>query len=105
MVESFLSAHRGQIPDPASQKRVDEWTPEVSAVGWARAVTEIPDGNPDRDVILVAEDDAELHGLAGHHEPPIGVLSANRPARAFYEAVGGARSDRASTTKRATCCP
>ena len=107
----------------------------MSAVGWARALTEIADGNPDRDVILVAEDDSELLGLIaggpgegggatgttceigalyvhqehrgqgigeallraaadhladlGHHELRIGVLSANRPARAFYEAMGG----------------
>ena len=36
MVDSFLSAHRGQMPDAAWQQRVDEWTPEVSARGWAR---------------------------------------------------------------------
>ena len=28
MVDSFLSAHRGQMPDAAWQQRVDEWTPE-----------------------------------------------------------------------------
>src|SRR6187431_2054584 len=36
MVGSWLSAHRGQMPDAAWQKRVDEWTPAVSARGWAR---------------------------------------------------------------------
>jgi hypothetical protein len=39
MVESFLDAHRGQLPEAAHQKRADEWTPEVSAAGWARALT------------------------------------------------------------------
>ena len=33
MVESWLSAHRGQVSDIAWQRRVDEWTPEVSAAG------------------------------------------------------------------------
>lgn len=134
MVESFLSAHRGQMPDAAFQKRVDEWTPEVSSRGWAKALAEIADGNPDRDVILVAEDDGGLVGLVaagaaqdapsgrrceigalyvlprrrgqgigsallraaavqladlGYIELRIGVLSANAPARAFYEAMGG----------------
>jgi ribosomal protein S18 acetylase RimI-like enzyme len=55
MVESWLSAHRGQIPEPAWQKRVEEWTPEVSARGWARALGERADGTTD-DVFLLAED-------------------------------------------------
>ena len=58
MVDSFLSAHRGQMPDAAWQKRVDEWTPDVSARGWARAITEQGGGHAVRDVLLVAEDDA-----------------------------------------------
>jgi ribosomal protein S18 acetylase RimI-like enzyme len=57
MVASFLSAHRGQMPDAAWQKRVDEWTPDVSARGWARAITEQGGGNAAGDVVLVAEDD------------------------------------------------
>ena len=63
MVESFLSAHRGQMPDDAFQKRVEEWTPEVSARAWARALAHLADGNPDREVVLVAEDDGGLVGL------------------------------------------
>ena len=57
MVDSWLSAHRGQMPDAAWQKRVDEWTPDVSSRGWVRAFTERADGNASRDVLLVAEDD------------------------------------------------
>jgi ribosomal protein S18 acetylase RimI-like enzyme len=134
MVESFLSAHRGQMPDAAFAKRVDEWTPEVSAVGWARSLAEPADGNPDRDVVLVAEDRGRLLGLVsggaaegaassttceigalyvhpqhlgrgigrallrtaagrladlGYTELQVRVLSANGPARGFYEALGG----------------
>ncbi len=58
MVESWLSAHRGQMPDAAWQKRLAEWTPEVSARGWAGALTEQADGRLERDVFLVVEDDA-----------------------------------------------
>lgn len=134
MVDSFLSAHRGQMPDAAWQKRVDEWTPGVSAQGWARAITERAEGRVTRDVLLVAEDDAgALSGLVTGtaHDDPSGsaaevealyvvparqgrgigrlllraaareladvgfaalqleVLTANHPARRFYEAMGG----------------
>lgn len=134
MVESFLSAHRGQMPDAAYRKRVEEWTPEVSARAWARALAELADGNPDWAVVMVAEDDGGLLGLVaggaaegdpsgkmceigalyvdtrrrgegvgtallhaaagrladlGYTELHIAVLSANGPARAFYEAMGG----------------
>jgi GNAT superfamily N-acetyltransferase len=64
IVESFLMANRGQIPEAAYQKRVAEWTPEASARGWERALARLADGNPDREVILVAEaDDGDLVGL------------------------------------------
>ena len=39
-VEAWLSAHRGQMPEAAWRKRVEEWTPEVSAQGWARSLSE-----------------------------------------------------------------
>lgn len=74
MVDSFLSAHRGQMPDAAWQQRVDEWTPEVSARGWARAITDQAEGNAARDVLLVAEDDsgvlsALVAGTAADDDP------------------------------------
>ena len=75
MVDAFLSAHRGQMPDAAWQQRVEEWTPDVSARGWARAIAEgAGDGTP-RAVLLVAEDDAAVltalvSGTPADHEPP-----------------------------------
>lgn len=135
MVETWLSAHRGQMPDAAWQKRADEWTPQVSARAWARLLSEHADGEHPRIVLLVVEHDAgELEALAlgsaaedgesdataridalyvlpdrqgqgigrlllretarelvklGFTKLHISVLSANRPARAFYEAMGG----------------
>ena len=135
MVESWLAAHRGQVPEAAWQKRVEEWTPDVSAAAWARLLSERAGGEHARTVLLVAEvhparavglllatededDDsgstaqvdalyvlpdeqgrgigrllltsaaAQLVSL-GFSRLHIGVLTANAPARAFYEAMGG----------------
>jgi GNAT superfamily N-acetyltransferase len=134
-VEAWLSAHRGQMPDAAWQKRVDEWTPDVSARAWARLLTEQADGDPARVVLLIAEgDNGDPFGLVlgteaeddtsgstaqidalyvlpafqgqgigrwllqqaatelatlGFSSLNIGVLTANLPARRFYEVMGG----------------
>jgi GNAT superfamily N-acetyltransferase len=80
MVESWLSAHRGQIPEAAWQKRVEEWTPEVSARAWARALTEGGEGNDERDVFLVAEDETgALVGLVS------GGPADGQPSRSIAE--------------------
>ncbi|MEO5852960.1 MAG: GNAT family N-acetyltransferase [Nocardioides sp.] len=135
MVDSWLSAHRGQIPEDAWHQRVEQWTHEVSARGWARVLAERDSGNTARHVLLVAEDadgvvvavvagraadDAPSGSIAeigalyvapDHHGQGIGralvraaagelvtwgfsqlhlgVLTANLPARRFYEAMGG----------------
>jgi ribosomal protein S18 acetylase RimI-like enzyme len=135
MVDSFLSAHRGQMPDAVWQQRVDEWTPDVSARAWARTIADRAAGKAARDVLLVADDDegsltalvsgsaadddrsgsiAEIGALyvlpdrrgrgfggsllraaaseladLGFSALHLGVLTANLPARGFYEAMGG----------------
>jgi hypothetical protein len=38
VVATYLAAHRDQMPAEAWAKRVQEWTPEVSAHGWARTL-------------------------------------------------------------------
>lgn len=58
MVEAWLSAHRGQMPDSAWRKRVDEWTPDVSARAWARLLSERAGGDHARVVLLVAVEDS-----------------------------------------------
>lgn len=143
MVESWLTAHRGQVPDAVWLARNTEWTPEVSARGWARVMTDIAVAGVASDVLLVAEDDFGLtvglvHGVVGddrselrgeisslyvshdrHREGigaallrdaaaalrdlgavslGLGVLTANLPARSFYEAMGG-RSVGTGTTE------
>lgn len=57
MVEAWLSAHRGQMPDLAWRKRVDEWTPDVSSRAWARLLSRRASGDRARVVLLVAEED------------------------------------------------
>lgn len=133
-VTSSLSAHTGQVPDEAWRRRVADWTPEVSAKGWARVLLDQAVGDARHDVLLVADRGGQLVGLvyarpAGDHDPAqtaevsalyvdpacrgqgvgaallgtaalelsrlgfstvrLEVLSANLPARAFYEHMGG----------------
>lgn len=141
MVDAWLSAHRGQVPEPVWRKRVEEWTPEVSAAAWARLLVEQARGTAARAVVLVAEEPGEgglvalvlgdedvedatgstaqigalyvredrrgrgigrallraaAGELAGHgfSRLRVGVLTSNRPARAFYEAMGGQEIER-----------
>lgn len=137
MVEAWLAAHRGQMPETLWQRRLAEWTPEVSAAAWARLLVEQARGEAARVVVLVAEEAEEgrdpLALVMGHQDEEdssgstaqvgalyvrpdhrghgigrallgeaarelaglgfsalhIGVLTLNRPARAFYEAMGG----------------
>ncbi len=64
MVTTYLTAHRYQVPDNAWAKRAEEWTPAVSAQGWARTLREIAAGERPQDCIYVAVDGGELVGLA-----------------------------------------
>ncbi|WP_374455427.1 N-acetyltransferase family protein [Nocardioides sp.] len=135
MVGAWLSAHHGQMPEAAWQKRVEEWTPEVSAQGWARMLSSMAAGDQLRTVLLVAEeepsdpvglvlateDEGDVSGATaqvnalyvlptdqgrgtgrlllrtaaaelrrrGFSRLHVGVLTANLPARGFYEAMGG----------------
>lgn len=64
IVDTFLSAHEGHMPDEAMRRRREEWTHEVSANGWRRTLRSIAqDANP-LECIFVASDDAgEVIGL------------------------------------------
>ena len=74
MVESWLSAHRGQVPAEAYRRRVDEWTPQVSARAWARLLAALAEDRARREVLLVAEDEAGdlvalVYGASADDEP------------------------------------
>ena len=89
MVEAWLSAHRGQMPDTAWQKRVDEWTPDVSARAWARLLTEQTEGEHARVVLLVAEDDSgDSVGLVLGTEGQVRHVGLDRPDRCPVRAAG-----------------
>jgi ribosomal protein S18 acetylase RimI-like enzyme len=65
MVATYLAAHRDQQPAEVWAKRAEEWTPEVSADGWARTLSEIASGDRAQDCIYVALDEGgEIVGLA-----------------------------------------
>jgi ribosomal protein S18 acetylase RimI-like enzyme len=65
MVDIFLAAHRDHMPAEAWAKRAAEWTPEVSAQGWASTLREIAAGQQLHECIYVAVDEGgELIGLA-----------------------------------------
>jgi GNAT superfamily N-acetyltransferase len=65
IVDTYLSAHRGQIPEGAWARRKQEWTYEVSEAAWTRSLREIASGASPRDCIYVALDErGEITGLA-----------------------------------------
>ena len=69
MVDTYMRAHKGQIPEGAWQQRKQEWTPEVSANAWARNLREIAEDiankGQSQDCIFVAIDEMtdEMVGL------------------------------------------
>jgi len=65
MVDTWLVAHRDQIPPEAWAKRAKEWTYAESEQGWARTLREIAEDADSKDCIYVAETtDGDLVGLA-----------------------------------------
>ncbi|MEZ4708925.1 MAG: GNAT family N-acetyltransferase [Caldilineaceae bacterium] len=77
MVDTYLAAHRGQMPDKAWQKRKDEWTPDVSARSWRGYLQGMADGEDPDDCVYVAEvedaDKAYLQ-LTGGRDAPLHVV-------------------------------
>ncbi len=69
MVATYLAAHQGQMPAEAWAKRAEEWTPEVSARGWARTLREIASGERPQDCIYVAVDEGGAI-VEGHDRAP-----------------------------------
>lgn len=66
MVETWLNAHRDQIPGHLWEARRLEWTPEVSEHGWRRTIAAIANGSAADDAVLVACDvDRGAHRIVG----------------------------------------
>ena len=69
MVDTYLAAHHGQMPEEAWIKRRDEWTYEVSERGWRRSITELATQPEPNEFFYVAEylPKSEIVGLAHGH--------------------------------------
>src|SRR5262245_14134294 len=66
MVDTFLSAHRGHIPEEVWKWRQQNWTYEVSARGWERTLKGIVDGSSPAECLYVAErGPGGIIGIAG----------------------------------------
>ncbi len=58
IVDTFLAAHRGMIPDEVWEWRQKNWTYEVSALGWERTLRSIEDLTSPQACVFVAENGA-----------------------------------------------
>ncbi len=66
MVETWLAAHKGQVPEGQWQARQKNWTPEVSARGWAETLRDMAAGaDPDSCIYLALApaDPPEIIGI------------------------------------------
>ncbi|MEZ4680970.1 MAG: hypothetical protein R2932_42840 [Caldilineaceae bacterium] len=82
MVETYLRAHKGQIPNAAWLERQAEWTPEVSAANWARAIRAIAEDAHSLNCIYVAVAENE------QPEQVVGLIMGGPSGVAGYEGVG-----------------
>jgi len=65
-VETWLAAHKGQIPEGQWLARQKNWTPEKSAQGWAETLRDMGEGeSPDYCVYLAVDtaDSPEIIGI------------------------------------------
>jgi ribosomal protein S18 acetylase RimI-like enzyme len=64
MVDTWLDAHRFQMPEHLWEARRRDWTAEVSERGWRRTIEAIADGSSPHDAVLVACDAGRIVGIA-----------------------------------------
>ncbi len=65
MVDTYLTAHKGQVPESVWLQRQREWTPEVSANNWARTLRTIARGDLPQTCIYVAVADEVVGVVMG----------------------------------------
>ena len=64
-IDTFLTAHKGQISEEALRKRKEEWSQEESERNWHRTLREISDGISPRSCVYIALDQSgEVIGIA-----------------------------------------
>lgn len=54
MVDTWLAAHRGQVPEGQWQRRREEWTYADSERAWRSLLAELADGSNTEDCVYVA---------------------------------------------------
>jgi GNAT superfamily N-acetyltransferase len=85
IVDTWLSAHRGQIPDGQWQRRHDEWTYAVSERGWRELLEEIDVGSNTQDCVYVAVTDGdEVVGVAVGCPAELNLLTNSAEVSAVY---------------------
>ena len=64
VVDTWLEAHHGQMPDHLWEARRSDWTYDESEQGWRRALASIADGSSPGDHTFVATDNDQVVGVA-----------------------------------------
>ena len=65
MVDIWLAAHRGQVPDEQWQRRREDWRYGDSERSWRSLLAEIADGSNTQDCVYVAiRDEGEVVAIA-----------------------------------------
>lgn len=81
MVETWLAAHKGQIPEGQWQARQKNWTPEVSANGWAETLRDMAAGEDADSCIYLAVATADPQLQTSEVPQLIGIVMGG-PAKA-----------------------
>jgi GNAT superfamily N-acetyltransferase len=85
IVDTWLSAHRGQIPEGQWQRRHDEWTYAVSERGWRELLEEIDAGSSTQDCVYVAvTEEDEVVGVAVGCPAELSLLKNAAEVSALY---------------------
>ena len=85
MVDTWLSAHHGQIPQGQWQKRREEWTYDVSERGWRELLEEIDSEDDNQYCVYVAVADTdEVVGIAVGRPAILNLLADAAEVSSIY---------------------
>ena len=85
MVDTWLAAHRGQVPEGQWQRRHDEWSYADSERGWCNLLTELADGSNTEDCVYVAVTaEGEVVGVAVGCPAEVDLLPNAAEVSALY---------------------
>ena len=84
LVDTWLSAHYGQVSEEQWNRRRNEWTYDVSENGWRRLLEEIASGENDQDCVFVAVADDEVVGVVVGSQSELNMLENAAEVSAVY---------------------